>query len=71
MIFTSAERINVCQRRIISNCVCIIHRKLIVIGSETNEAMDPEWHYAQNTSLHCISDHIVLFSLSNFCHVIG
>ena len=67
MILTRAERINVCQRRIISNCVCIIHRKLIVIGSETNEAKDPEGHY----SLHCISDHIILFSLSNFCHVIG
>ena len=54
MIFSSAERINVCQRRIISLCVCIFRRKLIVIGTETNEAMDPEGHqFTLHFRLHC------------------
>ena len=66
MIFTSAERINVCQRRIISLCVCIIRRKLIVIGTETNEAMDPEGH---QFTLHFRS-HCTIFVAVEFlpCH---
>ena len=36
------------------NYVCINHRKFIVIGSETNEKMDPEEHYPQNINSHCI-----------------
>ena len=54
--------------------VCIIHRRIIVIGSETNEKMDPKDPPSINS--HCIfflfnSDHTALFSVSNFCHVIG
>ena len=46
--------------------VCIIHRKIIVIESKTNEIMDPEEHYPQNRkiTLHYFvfnSDHTALF----------
>ena len=34
--------------------VCIIHRKNIVIESKTNEKMDSEEHYPQNSKSHCI-----------------
>ena len=33
---------------------CISHRNFIVIRSETNEKMDLEGHYPQNTISHCI-----------------
>ena len=34
--------------------VCIINRKYIVVGPETNEKMDPKGHYPPNTNSHCI-----------------
>ena len=34
--------------------VCISHWNYIVIRSETNEKMDLEGHYPQNTISHCI-----------------
>ena len=51
---------------------CIIHRKFIVIGSETNKTMDPEEQCPQNINyFEFNSDHTALFSVSNFCHAVG
>ena len=35
----------------------IIHRKFIVIRSETNEKMDPEEYYPPSINSHCIFAH--------------
>ena len=36
---------------------CIIHRNIIVIESKTNEKIDPEEHYPQNSKSHCINSY--------------
>ena len=46
--------------------VCITHCNFIVIRSETNEKMDLEGHYPQNTISHCINSNETQFTLHFF-----
>ena len=52
--------------------VCMIHRKLIVIGPETNEKIDPEGHSPQNTNSHCFISNYIQITLYYFqCRISG
>ena len=46
--------------------ICITHRNFIVIRSETNEEMNLEGHYPQNTISHCIISNETQFTLHFF-----
>ena len=46
--------------------VCIIHRKNIVIEFKTNDKMDPEEYYPQNSKSHSIVSYWILITLHYF-----
>ena len=46
--------------------ICITHCNFSVIRSETNEKMDFEGHYPQNTISHCIISNETQFTLHFF-----
>ena len=46
--------------------ICITHCNFIVIRFETNEKMDLEGHYPQNTISHCIISNETQFTLHFF-----
>ena len=46
--------------------VCIIHRKNIVIELKTNEKMNPEEHYPQNSKPHSIISYSIKITLHYF-----